>query len=94
MLHLFMPTTRPRHAITETDRIAAVIDDAAARWPEDASSRAQLVLRLVLEGHRALLAERAAGLADRRAAIEESAGIFTGVYGKNYLRDLHNEWPA
>src|ERR1019366_8168817 len=41
-----VPTTRPRHVITETDEIARAIDDAAKRWPEDRNSRARLLLHL------------------------------------------------
>jgi hypothetical protein len=52
-----MPTTRPRHLITETDQVAKALDDAARRWPEDRHSRARLLLHLVEEGHRALVGE-------------------------------------
>ncbi|MDQ1744816.1 MAG: hypothetical protein QOE23_3155, partial [Pseudonocardiales bacterium] len=52
-----MPTTRPRHLITETDPVAKALDDAAKRWPEDRDSRAKLLLHLVEEGHHALIEE-------------------------------------
>ena len=46
-----MPTTRPRLTITETDELAAILDAAAARWPE-IGSRRELLLRLVAGGPR------------------------------------------
>lgn len=46
-----VPTTRPRHQVTETDELAAALDEAAVRWPE--LSRGQLITRLALEGQRA-----------------------------------------
>ncbi|MEP6462842.1 MAG: hypothetical protein ABJC62_05370 [Frankiaceae bacterium] len=87
-----MPTTRPRHLITETDEVARALDDAAKQWPTD-RSRAKLLLRLVEAGHRAVMDERAARVAERRAAIARTSGALTGAYGKNYLRDLREDWP-
>ena len=86
-----MPTTRPRHFVTETDDLARALDAAASRWPD--LSRPQLLVRLALEGHH--LVEQA--LADRRsrrlAAVRQHSGILTGAYGADYLRRLRKEWP-
>lgn len=86
-----MPTTRPRHFITETDDLARALDVAAARWP--GLSRPQLLVRLALEGHR--LGRQA--LEDRRrrrlAAVRQHSGILTGAYGADYLPRLREEWP-
>src|ERR1700712_4389092 len=57
-LHLPVPTTRPRHYVTETDDLAAALDAAALRWPE--LSRSQLLVRLALS----------AGEAERMAETE------------------------
>ena len=89
-----MPTTRPRHVITETDRVARALDDAADRWPEDRGSRARLLLHLVEEGHRALVAHDAQRHAERRAAIERTSGVLDGVYEPDYLQQLREDWPA
>lgn len=86
-----MATTRPRHTITETDDVAAALDVAAERWPED--SRAELVRRLVEEGRRALDAERTAQIAKRRAAISRSSGMLQGVYRPDELDRLREDWP-
>ncbi len=87
-----MPTTRPRHLVTETDELAAVLDAAAQRWPD--VSRPQLLVRLALQGHRA--AQQAHGERRRRrlAAIREHSGAMTGTYGPDYLTELREDWPA
>ena len=87
-----MPTTRPRHVVTETDELARALDAAARRWPEDGQSRAKLLLHLVYEGQRALQDEAAANAAGRRAAIERTSGILTGAYGPGYLEQLREDW--
>lgn len=88
------PTARRRHMITETDEIHAALDDAAACWPEDRSSPSRLLQRLVHEGHRAIGAQRRDEVARRKAAIRESSGSLSGVYGEDYLDELHRDWPA
>jgi len=30
---------------------------------------------------------------DRRRAIEDTAGVLTGVYPPGYLRQLRDDWP-
>lgn len=87
-----MPTTRPRHFVTETDDLARALDAAASRWP--GLSRAQLLVRLALEGHHA--AQRAHDeRRDRRlAALRKHRGILTGAYGPGYLHQLREEWPT
>lgn len=89
-----MPTTRPRHLVTETDELARALDDAALQWPADSGSRAKLLLHLVYEGHRALISEREHHAAARRDAVTSTAGALTGVYGPNYLEELRRDWPT
>jgi len=89
-----VPTTRPRHTLTETDELAAALDAAERGWPEDAGSRSRLLLRLVEAGERAISDERERRRARRRAAVERTHGQFRGVYGPGYLDGLRNEWPA
>ena len=88
-----MPTTRPRHTLTETDDLAAALDAAARRWPEDASSRSRLLLRLVDAGQRAIGEDGERERAHRRAAVDRTHGQFSGVYGPEYLDRLRDEWP-
>ncbi len=89
-----VPTTRPRHTLTETDQLAAALDAAARRWPEEAGSRSRLLLRLVEAGERAIGDEREHHRARRRAAVERTHGQFRGVYGPGYLAAMRDEWPA
>lgn len=86
-----MPTTRPRHLITETDALAAALDAAATRWPD--LSRAQLVLRLALIGYDATREERDDRLKARVAAIKAYSGALSDSYGPGYLTELRQGWP-
>jgi hypothetical protein len=87
-----MPTTRPRHFVTETDDLAAALDQAASRWPD--LSRPQLLVRLALEGHHA--AQRAHDKRRRRRleAVRKHSGVLTGAYDADYLERLREEWPT
>jgi hypothetical protein len=87
-----MPTTRPRHVITESDALAAALDEAARRWPEDARSRARLLLRLIEIGRTQLEAERADQVEARRRAIRETSGVLAGAYPAGYLEELRRDW--
>ena len=87
-----MPTTRPRHFVTETDDLAAALDEAARRWPD--LSRAQLLVRLALEGHRAVQQTHGERQRRRLEAIRTYSGCLEGVYGPDYLKNLDEDWPA
>lgn len=87
-----MPTTRPRHFVTETDDLAAALDAAARRWPE--LSRPQLLVRLALDGDRAAHRAREERRQRRLAAVRQHSGMLTGAYGPDYLSELREEWPA
>jgi hypothetical protein len=88
-----MPTTKIRHTITETEEVARALDEAAKRWPEERAARSRLLLRLVVEGYRALREERDERAARRRAAVQRTSGSLTGVYSDDYLDRLRGEWP-
>lgn len=89
-----MPTTRPRHLITETDQVARALDDAARRWPADRGNRAKLLLHLVEEGHRAVVGQQESRASERRDAVARTSGTLTGLYGEGYLSGLREDWPA
>ena len=86
-----MPTTRPRHQVTETEELAAALDEAAARWPQ--LSRGQLITRLALEGHRAAVVRQRQHRSDRLEALQRHSGALTGVYPPGDLEDLREDWP-
>lgn len=87
-----MPTTRPRHVVTETDDLAEALDAAAERWPS--LSRAQLLTRLALEGHRAAQRAREERRRRRLGALDEHSGMLPGAYGPRHLARLREEWPT
>ncbi|MGI8610435.1 MAG: hypothetical protein ACR2MY_14635 [Candidatus Dormibacteria bacterium] len=89
-----MPTSRPRHLITETNEVAQALDDAAKRWPADKHRRSRLVLRLLAEGHRVVRADREKAGARRSERVRATAGALTGAYGTDYLHELREDWPA
>ncbi|MDQ6910131.1 MAG: hypothetical protein M3Z84_05000 [Actinomycetota bacterium] len=89
-----MPTTRPRHLITESERVAQALDDAARRWPADSHNRAKLLLHLVEEGHRAVVGQQESEVRERRDAVGRTSGALTGLYGEGYLNELREDWPA
>lgn len=87
-----MPTSLPRHQVTETPQIAHAIDLAAARWPGE--SRASLLRRLVEAGGASLESAEDESSTARRDAIVASSGTYPGVFSANYLEDLRQDWPA
>ena len=87
-----MPTTRPRHLVTETDELARALDAAAERWP--GLSRPQLLVRLALEADVADRRARENRRQRRLAAVRRHSGVLTGTYGPDYLAGLRDEWPA
>jgi len=89
-----MPTSRPRHTITETDELTGALDEAAARWPEESSAPSKLLLRLVRAGREAVRGERDAEQRRRAKAIRDTSGALTGVYPTDYLERLRDDWPA
>ncbi len=86
-----VPTTRPRHFVTETDELASALDAAAVRWP--GLTRSQLLVRLALEGNEAAARTRNEHRAARRAAIRRHAGTLAGVYRVGYLDEIREGWP-
>jgi hypothetical protein len=86
-----MPTTRSRHQVTETDELAAALDEAAALWP--GLSRGQLITRLALEGHRAIVIRQRSHRNDRLEALKRHSGALTGVYPPGHLESLREDWP-
>lgn len=80
--------------VTETDRVAAALDDAARRWPEDADDRPALLHHLLAAGHQAIGDDIEVAATARRRVVDRTAGALTGSYGEGYLDELREEWPS
>lgn len=86
-----MPTTRPRHQVTETQDVAHALDMAAQRWPGE--SRSRLLLRLVETGRAALEESSSKRRVARRDAVDATSGKYAGLFGEEYLSILRQDWP-
>ena len=86
-----MPTTRPRHQITETPEVGRALDRAAQRWPHE--PRSKLLVRLVHAGSAALEQEDSDLTRRRRDAITDTSGKYGDVFSGTYLADLRQDWP-
>jgi hypothetical protein len=87
-----MPTTRPRHFVTESDDLAHALDAAQERWP--GISRSQALVRLALDGHRAAVRAQEDRHRRRLEALRRHSGCLTGIYQRHELNSLRAEWPA
>ena len=84
-----MPTTRPRYTVTDTGEVSALLDKAQRRWPE-IKDRKTLLLRLAAAGREAIEREGA----ERRIAVDETAGALSGVYEPGELERLREDGLA
>jgi hypothetical protein len=86
-----MPTTRPRHQVTETPEIKAALDQASRWWPDE--PRGRLLVRLVEAGVAARLSADDEAAERRREAIRASAGAFDDAFPEGFLAELRKDWP-
>lgn len=84
-----MPTVRARHQITETEEIAAALDVAAGRWPDE--SRSDLMRRLILTGARALAESPIERTLEIELALTELADL-ADCYPDGYLDRIRRDW--
>jgi hypothetical protein len=83
-----VPTDKPRYTLTDTGELSEMLDAAQQCWPE-LTDRKDLLLRLATTGRRTI---EEAG-AERRAAVEETAGALSGIYEPGELERLREDWP-
>ncbi|BDX32196.1 hypothetical protein TUM20985_27430 [Mycobacterium antarcticum] len=93
VVHFGMPTSHPRHAITETEDIADALGVARRAWPDLADKPGALLRRLILEGRNAIVHSDADAVLASRQAVSETGGALTGVFGVDYLKTLREDWP-
>ncbi|MDE0579754.1 MAG: hypothetical protein F4124_07125 [Acidimicrobiia bacterium] len=79
-----MPTTRPRHSVTETDEITDVLDEASRKWPD--APRAGLIRLIMLDWIQS--GRTPTSRASARAVLEGS------LPGSSTLYDRSQDWPA
>ncbi|GAB3927573.1 hypothetical protein GCM10011575_10300 [Microlunatus endophyticus] len=89
-----MPTTKTRHAVTETPEVSEALRAAARKWPEDHDKPARLLRHLIEEGFKSIEPESADRRNGRLDALRRISGSYTGLYEPGYLEDLRAEWPA
>lgn len=86
-----MPTTRPRHQITETPDVMHALEVAAQRWPEE--PRSKLLLHLITVGGTALEERHAEAVRIRTEAIDATSGKYADAFPDGYLTQLRADWP-
>jgi hypothetical protein len=87
-----VPTTRPRHQITETPDVARALDAAARRWPGE--PRSKLLLRLLRAGEVSISEAERSVAQRRRSAIERSSEKYPDAFPDNYLGELRKDWAG
>ena len=91
VLHSGMPTTKPRHAITETESVARALSVARRRWPGQPETR--LLTRLIDVGASVVEREDAALCAEHEHAVAALAEL-SRYYPEEYLDDVRAGWEA
>lgn len=79
-----MPTTHPRHAVTETEEISEILDQAARRWGK--LPRARLI-QLILD-------DWAAGGTSPSARAAARASLAGSLPGSSGIYERGEDWPA
>ncbi|WP_420432401.1 hypothetical protein [Candidatus Poriferisocius sp.] len=78
-----MPTTRPRHPVTETDEIAEILDEASRRWTDVPRSK---LIRLVMKDW-----AQGGQSPSARALARES--LIGSLPASSELYDRDEDWP-
>lgn len=78
-----MPTTRPRHPVTETDDIAEILDEAGRKWPD--VPRAKLI--------HLVMADWAAGGRSPGARAAARMSLVGSLPGTAERYDRAHDWP-
>lgn len=84
-----MPTTRPRHTLTETDDLDEALVLAARTWPEDDGRRGRLLQRIITDW----MATKRRTEDEHRRALRDSRGRFPGLAQATDRETLRAEWP-
>ena len=86
-----VPTTKPRHAITETESVAHALGVARRRWPGEPSTR--LLTRLIEAGASVVEHDDHSLCAEHERAVAALTGL-AGFYPDGYLDEVREGWRA
>lgn len=78
-----MPTTHPRHTVTETDEVARILDEAARKWP--GTPRARLI--------HLVMADWAAGGRSPATCSAARQALVGSLPGSSELYNRTEDWP-
>jgi len=88
-----MPTSLPRHTITETSDVKAWLDAAAKVWVDDADNRPALVRRLLEAGHQTASEVLEDATSKRRQLIQSASGSMPDVWPPDWYQQYkRDEW--
>jgi hypothetical protein len=85
-----MPTTHPRHQVTETETVREALETARAVWPDE-TSPSKLLTRLVVEGQHRLLENPTTRAELRRRALAELHQVHPWPQGSGYLDAMREQ---
>lgn len=86
-----MPTTKPRHPVTETESVAHALRVARRRWPGEPSTR--LLTRLIELGAAVVELDDDDEVARRERALSGLTAL-AWHYPDGYLDDVRSGWEA
>ncbi len=84
-----MPTTRPRHQVTETDEIAAAVAVGLHEWPN--LSRSDVIRALILKGAESLNLTSVERVLAAELALQQLEELDI-QYPAGYLDELRHGW--
>jgi hypothetical protein len=84
-----VPTTRPRHQVTETDDIAAAVEAGLQEWPD--LSRSDVIRELILKGAESLNLTAVERVLAAELALKQLEDLDI-EYPPEYLEELRQGW--
>lgn len=78
-----MPTTLPRHSVTETPDVADLLEAGRAKWPDDPP--AKLLIHLAAEGVERIMRDPEVSRARRRRALENLSHTHPWPQSDDYI---------
>ena len=89
-----MPTKRPRHTITESDRLKNALRLASELHPELADNKTDLVREVLNLGIESLERKDAETKVSRQQALKIIAGTLPNIWPADNKKERLAEWPS